>query len=268
MDNHTVSSWRDLTLMQLGALMKSSVGDRNHRLYREWFVLVDSLACADAARPARRKKKGIPDFKVTSTQALLVYFFTCAAAVHKRCLFPERSPDLETLVPEYGLDLLSQKLYRNRGDFRSLFGSLVPDRAPGIEALCLDPAQADSSLKGVKWVKNTETERAQLCWEQIQRYLEEEDAPTYQTRAEDAFAWLEEKNRHAYRTIDNAESQRLFELRYECGMEEVYPRLLGLLDGWDCSCMRLWQAFQKKGRLRLRELSAVLAPEPKEDGHA
>lgn len=47
------------------------------------------------------------------------------------------------------------------------------------------------------------------------------------------------------------------------------PSSLQQLDDWNPYCMKIWAAFQKKGRLRLRELSAVLniTPDRTEGGN-
>lgn len=262
MDRHTITSWRDLTLLQFGALLKDSTADQNHRLYREWFILADAIAHADAVDRGQEKKG--PDFKVNGTRPLLAYFFAFAAAVHKRFLFPGQCLVLEELAAEYGLDLLTQGRCGRSGQFQSALSGMIPDKAVDLKNYLMDPAQLGSGLEGVKWNKVSEAERLEQCWERMQQALEAEDAPGSETRVEDAFAWLERRNRSAYRAVDNESGQHLFDFRTECEMGEVYPRFLRQLDDWNLNGMRLWLAFRKKGRLRLRELSAVLNGTPDE----
>lgn len=264
MDKQTITSWRDLTLLQFGALLKDSTADRDHRMYREWFLLVDTLAHADAAYCGQEKERKEPNFKVNAMRTLLAYFFTFAAAVHKRFLFPERDLILEELAAEYGLDLLTQSRRGKSGQFQSALCGMIPDKAVDLANYFMDPSKIGSCLEGVKWAKTTEAERLEQCWEQMLRALEAEDAPAFETRVEDAFAWLEERNRSAYQAVDNENGQHLFDYRTECEMGEAYPRFLRQLDDWNGNCMRLWSAFQKKGRIRLRELSAVLNLTPDE----
>ena len=49
-----ISGWRDLTLLQLGALLRNCAANRNRRLYKEWFFLVDPIVRADAGFHGRK----------------------------------------------------------------------------------------------------------------------------------------------------------------------------------------------------------------------
>ena len=262
MKEKIVASWRDLTLLQLGALLRNCASNRNRRLYKEWFLLVDPIVRADASFRGRKRDETGQSCKVNSVQALLTYFFTYAAAVHQRFLNPDRELDLKELVSEYHRDLLAESPCRQRDDFESNFGSVIPRKDVRIETLTLDPYQVGDDLQGVKWKKRTDAECAAVCWERILRYLEESSAPAFGTRAGDAFAWLEEKNRSAYQEITNVYGERLFDSRCECEMGETYQRFLRRLDDWDPVFLKLWAAFQRNARRRFRELSAVLDMTP------
>ena len=262
MGEKIVASWKDLMLLQLGALLRNCAANRNRRLYKEWFLLVDPIVRMDASFRGKKRDETGHNCKVTSVQALLTYFFTYAAAVHQRFLDPERELDLKELVSEYHLDLLAENPCRKRDDFESNFGGVIPRKGPAVGTLALEPSQVGDGLEGVKWRTRTKAERAEACWERILCYLEESGAPTHSTSAGTAFTWLEEKNRGAYREFVNAYGERLFDYRCECEMGETYQRFLRRMDDWDPVFLKLWAAFQRNAQRRLRELSAVLGMMP------
>lgn len=256
MREKAITSWRDLTLMQLGALLKYSVEDKNHRLYKEWFALTDALNHADAINTKKQKAAGRKwsGFDLNGNMApLLAYFFTFTAAAHKQALYPDQDLQLEATVREYHLDLLTRNHKRRSVGFEFLFGNIIPHCIVNLDLLDVMNVPV-----GEKWVKRTSAECVELCWKRILSYLKETDAPGAGTKAADAFAWLEEKNRHAYQAVTSMTGKHMFNFQYECSMGESYPRFLQLLDHWDQTFVALWETFQRSAQQRVRELSAAL----------
>lgn len=269
-----IASWRDLTLLQFGSLLKTSVADEDRQICEEWKIFTNSICQEDKAHRGQRKKGKGPDFQVNSTKTLLAYFFAFTAVAHKRFLCPNQGLDLDEIVEEYSLDLLAGSPSKNkifgrsfprllsRDDFISSFAGMFPTRGLSAKTICLDPSEVGNDLEGIKWAKVDDEYRAEESWDIMLRYLTEEDAPTPRARTEDAFAWLEKQNQHAYHTILNIEDQPLFDCRYQCEMGENYPRFLRQLDDWNPYCMKVWNEFQRKAPFRFPELSAALRMMP------
>jgi len=267
MEEKKITSWRDLTLMQLGTLLLRSAEKGSRRLYKEWFTLVENVKHEEALNRNQEKaaKKKWSGYKVNDTRVLLAYFFTFTAAVHKRFLYPEQALSLPDLVREYHLDLLTQNSTKATAGFEFLFGGMIPHWVADLDPI---------DLEKQRYINRTNTECVEICWQRILDYLKENDAPAPGTRAEAAFAWLAEKNQRAYEKIEvfNEKSHQncyLFNYRYECNMEVAYPRFLHQMDIWNPNCMRMWEWLQRGARRRLRELSAILELAGwEEDGHA
>jgi len=267
MEGKKITSWRDLTLMQLGSLLSHSAGNGGRRLYKEWFTLVENVRHEEALNRNQEKaaKKKWSGFKVNVTVVLLAYFFTFSAAVHKRFLYPEQALSLPELVREYHLDLLTQSPTKATANFEFYFGGMIPHRVADLDPI---------DMENQKYISRTHAECVEICWQRMLNYMKEKDAPAPGTRAGDAFAWLLEKNQHAYEKIEvyNEKSHQnyyLFDYSYECNMEAAYPRFLHQLDVWNPSCMKLWEQLQRGARRRLREISAILELAGwEENGHA
>lgn len=273
MEEVNITSWRELTLLQLGALLKDCTVDKHGRLYKEWFILKDNIDQAELiyhtkTKPSNNEK---PSFLINSTKTLVAYFFTFSALVHKRFLYPNKNIGLQEIIKEYHLDILTQ--FGKNYNFVACFRKIIPHRIADLEKINQDKLNFnDSKSTEDNWICRTDEECVTLCWSRILNYLKENDAPTPDTTLLDAFTWLEEKNKQAYMTVTvptSVTENHLFDYRYERPMTESYPRFLQQLDDWNPYCMKIWSAFQKKGRLRLRELSAVLniTPDRTEGGN-
>lgn len=262
MTKKEITSWRDLTLLQLGFLMKDRAR-KNGRLREEWADLLSGINRAEAyyrqqENAAGRKWSG---FSINTTGVLLAYFLTFAAAVHRRFVSSGQNVSLETLVREYHLDLLTQA--DEKFSFYFFFGGLIPHN------VATDSPEMSTYVdkNGGLWRKRTDEECVNLAWKCVTGYLAKKDAPGPYTRAEDAFAWLKEHNLRAYRPVYAPDADKvLFNFNYECNMEKAYPRFLQQMDEWNPCCVRLWSAFEKSARIHIRQLSAALNGIPDEKG--
>lgn len=268
MGEKTAASWRDLTLLQFGALLKNSAADGKRRLHREWFALVDDTSHLEAVHQNENKaaNKKWSGFSLNSTLTLLAYFFIFSAAVHKHTMYPERDLSLKDISKEYHVDLLSQNPRNKNYGFDFYFSGMIPHYVSDI-------IKAENNPNSKSLIYRTDEECAALCWSRLLDYLKEADAPKANTKLIDAFEWLKGKNKKAYRPVFSGAGTHLFDYRFECTMGECYPRFLQQLDQWNPLCMKVWAAFQIKARRQIRELTAVLntipeaVPDQSEERH-
>ena len=256
MEEKRVESWRDLTLLQLGALLKRSVFTKDQKPCQEWLDLKNSMSYAEAMlqkeeKAANKKWKG---FQVNSTEVLRAYFFTYAAAVHRRFLYPKQPLFLDEIVRDYHLDFLVKDYRDESYDFTFYFSGIIPHRTVPVGEGGVVPA---CQPRDVNWIFRDNKECAKICWARMMDYMGKEDAPTFQTKSADAFDWLAKKNQGAHKAIRSETGLFLFNYHYECEMRKAYPRFLEQMDNWNPKFLKLWEMFLEEVNNTMRELSAV-----------
>lgn len=257
MEERRVENWRDVTLLQLGALLKRGVLGENQEPYQEWLDLATNMRYAEVDFRKQEKAKGKKwgGFRVNTTRSILCYFFTYAAAVHRRFVRPDDELSLEELVRDYHLNSFFKVTQTKSVDFHFYFSEMIPHRtvSVGKGGVISSDVPPESN-----WIRRSDEECETICWNRILEYMVQKDAPGIQTKAGDALAWLEKRNRAAKRPIRSENGPFLFYYQFECVMGKAYPRFLEQMDAWNPKFLRLWEAFLEDVRNTVRELSAVL----------